>query len=699
MVSTYDARSFFVAGQRRLLISGEIHYARSPRAAWPKLLDQSGACGLNAIAAYVFWNVHEPRPGEFDFAGDHDLGHFLALCHERGLAVLLRMGPYCCAEWNYGGYPAWLRDEPGITIRTWSEPYLRRVERYFTHLCAEVRPHLATAGGPVILAQIENEYANVAKRYGEGGQRYLHWVAELARRQGLDIPLIMCEGAAPGMIETVNGHSISDDRVTAFRACHPELPLIWTELWPAWYDTWGYQRHRRSARNIAWHLLRFLGHGGAGFNYYMWHGGTNFGRTSMYLQTTSYDFDAPLDEAGRITPKGAYLAQLHHVLAAQADVLLSGECRRDVQPDGTVHIAWHYGEQRLRLELQPDTERAVLRTGTGAVLFDSHAEPTTTFPGWSTAIVPTDWRRWREPLPSARPDAPVVTALPVEQLLLTHDATDYCWYSSTVTLATAGRHALELMRGGDVFAVYLDGRCVARSRPPFLENRGPTLSGTAADTSVNLLEAQGGDAFHHRFHFRATAGEHQLDILAVSLGLIKGDWQVAGPMIIERKGLWGPVLLDGSDVRDWRMHPGLWGERLALPELPHAVRWQSAPADCRPRPLTWYETVFDLTTDQLAADADFRLAADGLGKGHLYLNGHALGRHWLIVADGYGADAGWHKVKVDGLRLEPVGEPTQRCYHLPRAWLLERNRLVICEEFACAPHHVTVEWRLWPAAH
>jgi len=313
------------------------------------------------------------------------------------------------------------------------------------------------------------------------------------------------------------------------------------------------------------------------------------------------------------------------------------------------------------------------------------------------AIAPTDWCCWHEPLPKARPDGPVVAADPVEQLLLTHDTTDYCWYSSTVTLAEAGEHALELMRGGDVFAVYLDGQCVARSQGPFLENRGSTLPGITGDASVNPLEAQGGDGFHHLFRFTAAEGEHQLDILAASLGLTKGDWMVSGPMGNERKGIWGSVLLDGVELHDWRMRPGLWGERLDLPAQPHAAEWQAVSSDAPSQPLTWYETEFSLTPEQLAADADFRLAADGLGKGHLYLNGHALGRHWLIEAVGYGGDAGWHKLELDGLSLDPAGEPTQRCYHLPRPWLTAHNRLVICEELACAPHQLTVEWRPWPA--
>ena len=220
-VPAFDARSLLFGGRREFLLSGEIHYARSPRAAWPALLDRSRALGLNCVATYVFWNFHETARDVYDFSGDRDLGHFLDLCAERGLRVLLRMGPYICAEWNYGGFPPYLRDEPGIVTRTWNRAYLQRVEKYFEHLAAEVRPHLASRGGPVHLAQVENEYTNVSARYGAEGVRYLAWVVELARRLGIDVPLTTCEGGAPGSLLTVNGHSITPERCAKHLADHP----------------------------------------------------------------------------------------------------------------------------------------------------------------------------------------------------------------------------------------------------------------------------------------------------------------------------------------------------------------------------------------------------------------------------------------------------------------------------------------------
>lgn len=683
----YDSRSLSFAGRRALLISGEIHYSRSPRAEWPGLLDRSVACGLNGIASYVFWNQHEPQRDVYDFAGDRDLGHFLTLCAERRLRVMLRMGPYCCAEWNYGGYPPYLRDEPGIVIRTWNRPYLDRVEKYFRRLTAEILPYLGTRGGPVVLVQVENEYANVAKRYGADGQRYLAWLADLAKSLGIDVPLIMCEGGAAGTVETVNGHSISADRVAKFREAHPDLPMIWTEFWPAWYDTWGFQSHRRDPRNIARHLLDFIARGGCGWNYYMWHGGTNFGRTSMYLQTTSYDFGAPLDEYGRITSKGALLARLHRLLTEQERVLLEGE--RHIQAgDQTVETVWRLGD--LGLKVQVDQNGGRVWDGAGRLLYDSGTDTVEISEGaWCPVDIPLAWECQCEPWPGEGPRrSDAVTAPdPIEQLSLTHDTTDYCWYSTTLDLAEDGEVSLEIPAGGDVFQIHLDGQTVARSQPPFRENRGATRP-EVRWAPANPLESPTGDGYRHGYRFPATRGRHRLDILAMALGLVKGDWMLAAPMQTECKGIWRPVTVNGRPQTGWEMRPGLWGERQTL------TAWQ--PVAGTPRICTWYRATFRLSAEVLSADADFRLDAAGLGKGMFFINGHAAGRYWLVEGQGYGADQSWHDVERDGLRLEPAGQPTQCYYRIPRSWLQASNELVLFEEQGCSPLAVRLQVRGHP---
>lgn len=229
---SFDERAILVGGRRELLISGEIHYPRVPEAEWERVLATAKDAGLNCVATYVFWNLHEERKGRYDFSGGKDLSRFLSLCGALGLRAILRAGPYCCAEWNYGGLPFWLRDEPGLELRTWNEPYLRHTGRYLRHLFAEIQSSLATQGGPVVVVQLENEYANIAKRYKQHGDRYLAWILELGREQGIDVPVVMCEGGANGALEAFNGFSISDDRVSDFRKRRAGQPLMWTELWP-----------------------------------------------------------------------------------------------------------------------------------------------------------------------------------------------------------------------------------------------------------------------------------------------------------------------------------------------------------------------------------------------------------------------------------------------------------------------------------
>ncbi|MFA6291595.1 MAG: beta-galactosidase [Victivallales bacterium] len=696
---SYDERAFLVDGRRKLLLSGEIHYARSPRELWPALLDNAKKLGLNCIASYIFWNWHEPEKDVYDFSGDRDLGHFLDLCAERDFDVILRAGPYCCAEWNFGGYPPYLRDEPGIVIRTWNEPYMRRVEKYFSHLVPEIRPYLAGSGGPVILVQVENEYANVAKRYGDDGQRYIAWMGGLAKKLGIDVPIIMCEGGAEGAVETVNGFSISDERMLHFRKAHPGMPIVWTELWPSWYDTWGFQHHCRDPRNIASHILSFICNGGSGFNYYMFHGGTNFGRTSMYLQTTMYDFGALLDEHGAPTLKGHYLSQLHHLLAKYAWIILDGKCEIRRDSNGDIAATWNDAGKAVTIICRKSPFNAVVKDEKGSVLFDTENNYSTILashrpPKWKTLAVPAGWRAWAEPRPSERSDDAIPSPTPLEQLSLTHDKSDYCWYSAELKLERNGNHILELSHCADVMSLFIDGKPAGFSQAPFLENRGPTstaIKDKTAGENVNALESAVGH-YNQSFAFNSSKGLRRLDILASAIGMIKGDWMLGAPMNTECKGIWGKVFCDGRPVKNWEMRPFLSGEKLNLPFFPEAVKWHPA-SQVRNQVCAWYRSTLMIPKRIVKSNADFRIDAEGLSKGMLFINGHALGRYWLIEGNGYGGDEAWHNRELDGLSLGPAGEPTQRFYHVPKAWLKEVNDLLIFEERHCNPGKIRIEVR------
>lgn len=316
-------------------------------------------------------------------------------------------------------------------------------------------------------------------------------------------------------------------------------------------------------------------------------------------------------------------------------------------------------------------------------------------PAWKVQLPTWQWRTWQEPMPAGRADQPATSAQPMEQLLLTNDETDYCWYSADISIRQAGDHLLEIPYAGDVLSLFVDGKLVAKTQPPFLENRGPTKADpdpSACGSEVNALEIQKGN-YRQAFRFKAGKGHHRIDILAAAIGLIKGDWMVSGPMNTERKGIWSRVFCDGREVKRWEMRPGLVGERIGIDKMPEAVTWRKAARNSPP--CSWHMAEFPLAARQLAASVDFRLDANGLGKGMLFVNGHAVGRHWLIQADGYGADECWHNKEVDGLYTLPKGQPTQRYYHLPRAWMREQNVLVIFEEEPVRPDSIRLHTRTW----
>jgi beta-galactosidase GanA len=189
---SFDGVAVKVGGERKLILSGAVHYPRSTPAMWPQILRNSKDAGLNTIETYVFWNLHEHDKGRYDFTGRLDLPLFLRLCQEHGLYSIPRIGPYICAETNFGGLAPWLLQEPGMVTRTDNEPFKREMLKWLRVLMSQVGDLQATHGGPVILAQLENEYNNVAKRYGEDGRRYMEWVVKIGPQVGIEIGRASC---------------------------------------------------------------------------------------------------------------------------------------------------------------------------------------------------------------------------------------------------------------------------------------------------------------------------------------------------------------------------------------------------------------------------------------------------------------------------------------------------------------------------
>ncbi|MCC9306571.1 beta-galactosidase [Kitasatospora sp. RB6PN24] len=290
------------------ILSGGLHYFRVHPEQWADRLHKARLLGLNTVETYVPWNLHSPRRGEFRLDAGLDLPHFLELAAAEGLHVLLRPGPYICAEWEGGGLPSWLLTDQDIELRSRDPRFMTALDEYLGQLLAAVRPHLDST---VIAVQLENEYG----AYGSDTE-YLAESAALLRRHGVDVPLFTCDqpadlarGGLDGVLRTANFGSRVEAGLTELRRHQPEGPLMCSEFWIGWFDRWGGIHVTRDPEDAAADLDRLLA-AGASVNIYMLHGGTNFGFTNgandkgVYRPTaTSYDYDALLDEAGDPTPK------------------------------------------------------------------------------------------------------------------------------------------------------------------------------------------------------------------------------------------------------------------------------------------------------------------------------------------------------------------------------------------------------------
>jgi len=413
---TYDKQSFLVDGRRVWLVSGAIHYPRVPRELWRDRIRAAKQAGLNCIETYCFWNAHEPEPKRFDFKGNLDLRAFVQMIGEEGMWCILRPGPYVCAEWDNGGLPAWLWrvDTPKDTemkLRQSSPPFLEASSRYLSAVMEQVkdlqvttappsrvpRPTAANfsgeaaggfqsdqAGGPIILVQAENEWFCGNP---EQGTDYLGELVRYLRENGCKVPVTVCNQlwqTVDGTIHTWNGKRHLPTDLRQLAVVQPDAPRLVTEYWPGWFDAWGGEH---ATEPVDLHLKRMAGicAAGAMINQFMFHGGTNFGfwggRTvggrSVHM-TTSYDYDAPLLEAGGRGAKYAVTKRLCTFVSQFGQVfagLSAGRPHAAVlpseggHPPSVIHLPGSAGEVILILRGKGDaTERVDLMLSEGLTL-------------------------------------------------------------------------------------------------------------------------------------------------------------------------------------------------------------------------------------------------------------------------------------------------------------------------------------------
>lgn len=302
--------AFELNGKPYVIRCGEMHFARIPKAEWRNRLQMAKAMGLNTVCAYLFWNIHEKQPDQFTWEGQSDAAEFCKLAKEEGLYVILRPGPYSCAEWEFGGFPWWLLKDKSIQLRTQHPYYLARAKKYLMEVGRALAPLQLSKGGNIIMVQVENEYGS----YGSD-KVYMNTIKSYLQEAGFNVPLFHCDGPSQlkndhpeGLFAVVNFGSDPVANFKALRAIQPTGPLMCGEYYPGWFDSWGRPHHKGDTKRIV-EELKYMLDQKASFSIYMAHGGTTFGTYSganapPYLpQTSSYDYDAPIDEAGNPTEK------------------------------------------------------------------------------------------------------------------------------------------------------------------------------------------------------------------------------------------------------------------------------------------------------------------------------------------------------------------------------------------------------------
>lgn len=305
--------AFFKDGKPIKLISGAVHYFRNMPDTWHDIFRKLRALGCNCVETYCAWNMHERKPGYYDFEGILNIAEFIRTAQKEGLMVIVRPGPYICAEWEFGGLPWWIQTDDTMEIRCSNSAYIKHFDRYLDHLFEEIRPLLCTNGGPIIMLQCENEYGY----YGDD-KGYLEYLRDGYRRRGIDVPLFtsdgikeeeLLDGSIDGCLPTLNFGSRVEENFKAHDKLFPDVPKMCMEMWNGWFDAWGDpEHHTTSAENYAAVVDDMLKRGS--MNMYMFIGGTNFGFTSganhyekFAPDVTSYDYDALLTESGDVTPK------------------------------------------------------------------------------------------------------------------------------------------------------------------------------------------------------------------------------------------------------------------------------------------------------------------------------------------------------------------------------------------------------------
>ncbi len=688
---SYDHRAITINGVRTMLISGAMHYARSTPGMWPYLMKMAKNQGLNTVQTYVFWNIHEQKQDVLDFSGRANLSRYLQEAANAGLFVNLRIGPYVCGEWDYGGLPAWLHQIPGIKYRSSNIAWKTLMRKFILVIIDYVTPYLAKNGGPIILAQIENEYHG-------NDSAYVDWCGSLVTNElsFTEIPWIMCNGmTANSTIEACNACNCLDNSwIDHHRKTYPDKPMLFTEN-EGWFQQWGQAMSIRKTSDLGYSVAEWFADGGAYHAYYMWHGGNNYGRTAAAAITTMYADDVCLHSDGTPNePKYTHLSRLQHIIADHAVGILSQDSPRIPVPywDGkrwrnsTDQFVYSYPPSIHFLINQFNVPVTVHFYGQNISMAEKSVQLYDFSLGflWNSAnysdiisdntkIVPIvtgplQWQIWSEPHTS---NLPVNTSLtPLEQLNITNDETIYLWYRRNVTLKQALKNTIVIVetRAANALLFFLDGQYLGE-----FDNHDRAEGDVEAYLALDLS------------NFKINQ-EYLFEILSISLGLSNG----VGESHYERKGIVGNVWLDGELLFDnqtgknlWEHQKGLVGEYLQIytEQGSSKVNWDTQWTKGINRPITWFQARFDLD-NLIKEDTNANpilLDAQGLNRGHAFINGNDIGLYWLIQGICETKPCCCQHALINCL------QPTQRYYHIPSDWLMPKNNLVTIFDDLGAP--------------
>ncbi|KAL6191274.1 hypothetical protein ACLB2K_037665 [Fragaria x ananassa] len=724
---SYDHRALIIDGRRRMLVSAGIHYPRATPEMWSDLIAKSKEGGADVIQTYAFWSGHEPQRGQYYFGGRYDIVKFVKLVGASGLYFHLRIGPYICAEWNFGGFPVWLRDIPGIEFRTDNAPFKEEMQRFVKKMVDLMREEelFSWQGGPVIMLQIENEYGNIESSFGQRGKEYVKWAANMALGLGAGVPWVMCRQVdAPGsIIDACNGYYCDGYKSNSYNK-----PILWTEDWDGWYATWGGRLPHRPVEDLAFAVARFYQRGGSFQNYYMYFGGTNFGRTSggpFYI--TSYDYDAPIDEYGLLSePKWGHLKDLHAAIKLCEPALVAADSPHYIKL-GPKQEAHAYGTTVHTKGLNFTwIGRSQSQCSAFLANIDEHKSASVTFlgqkynlPPWSVSILPDcrnvvfntakvgtqtsikrvnfdlplssvisenkslhitkPWMTVEEPIGIWSENKFTVPGI-LEHLNVTKDHSDYLWHLTRIFVSDEDisfweeskiSPAITIDSMRDVLRVFVNGQ----------------LTGSVIGHWVKVLQP-----------VRFVKGYNDLLLLTQTVGL-----QNYGAFLEkDGAGFRGHVKLTGFKNGDidlstllWTYQVGLKGEffKIYTIEENEKAGWAELSVDADPSTFTWYkQTYFDSPagTDPVA------LNLGSMGKGQAWVNGYHIGRYWTLVApkDGCQEICDYRGAYNSDKCSTNCGKPTQTWYHIPRSWLqASSNLLVIFEETGGNPFEISINSR------